>query len=773
MASEQKEPKAQFTPQQIEFFETKIRPVLAEHCYTCHSEKSKKLKGKLYLDSRVGILKGGETGPIVKLGKPNESRLIEAIEYRSTDLEMPPDKKLKDHEIKNLARWIEMGLPWPDEGKKTVKTQDEVYDWEKLKTSHWAWKAIKKPDVPQADGITWAKNPIDHFVARLRKQKGLKENSPASSRDLLRRMQVDLIGLPPTQEEYQAFKTAFEKDSDQAVSDKVDELLSSKHYGERWGRHWLDVARYSDGLGGFLDNRALNDAWRYRDWVVDSLNRDLPIDHFIKLQIAGDLIGETPTPVATGFLALGPTYNSDGGDPDSVAQAKGETLDDRVDTLTRGLLGLTVSCARCHSHKFDPIPHADYYSLAGIFNNTRVHEAPLAPKQVVDQYHSHHNRIKDLDKRIRDRENHFKKEKKTPNEEEKKEIEAWKAERAELRKTAPSKYPTGHALADSGSGDMHIALRGNLRKRGPLVPRRFLRILSKTEPIAYKKGSGRLELAEAITSNENPLTARVFVNRVWLNHFGKGLVGTPSNFGVLGEKPSHPELLDWLTHEFVSKGWSLKKLHKTIMTSATYRLSSQFQEAQFNLDGNNTYYWRFSPRRLEAESLRDAILKVTGELDRTFGGPPTQDVNTKRRTLYFKVSRIGDRFDTDAFLRLFDFPLMRATVAKRPTSIVPQQYLFLMNSRFMKDRAQALALKTSEGEKSIDRKIEKVYKAVLARQPSDIEKQLAFKFFGIEDGVAGKENPAASTHKKTDIEPKLWQQYCHALLCSNEFLFLR
>ncbi|MFP6764695.1 MAG: DUF1549 domain-containing protein, partial [Planctomycetaceae bacterium] len=352
----------EFTSQQLEFFETSVRPLLVRKCYACHSAKSKALKAGLRLDHREHVLTGGDSGTAIVPGKPDQSLLIQAVRYES--YEMPPDGKLQNTQIATLVKWVEMGAPWPRDREPAPPSSNPVQvNWDEIRQSHWAWKPVVKPGPPQVPQTWLVRNPIDQFVGKRLLEAGLEPSPPAEAHVLCRRIWIDLVGFPPPPEKVKSFTVAVKADYAQAVSALVDELLRSPHYGERWGRHWLDVARYSDGFGGSQDNAALPQAWRYRDWVVNSLNRDLSYDQFVRLQIAGDLIApEDKGGVATGFIALGPTYRSDGGDPDSVAQAKGETLDDRVDTLTRGLLGVTVSCARCHDHKFDPIPQQDYYS---------------------------------------------------------------------------------------------------------------------------------------------------------------------------------------------------------------------------------------------------------------------------------------------------------------------------------------------------------------------------------------------------------------------------
>ena len=747
-----------FSPEQIEFFESHVRPVLIAHCYDCHSTDAKELKAELYVDSRQGIINGGESGPSIVVGKPEESELIAAIRYETT--EMPPAGKMSDKEITALTEWVEMGAPWPNVTTSPgLPTKDQDIDWDTARASHWAWQPVVKPKVPEANQDEAATHPIDRFLQAKREKEGLSANPPAAAATLARRIYVDLIGVVPTTEQIDQYVAAAEIDSQQAIEQLVDSLLQSPMYGQRWARHWLDVARYSDGRGGFLDSSSLDQAWRYRDWVVNAINDDMPIDRFLKLQIAGDVIGSYEEAVATGFFAVGPTYRSDGGDPDSVAQAKGETLDDRIDTLTRGLLGITGSCARCHDHKFDPIPQLDYYSLAGIFNNSAVHQVPLAEDDVVKRRNEHNKAVGDLQKQIKNSERKIKKEKREATDEESKQLASWKTDFENLKKNPPPGFDTAHALRESGDKDMHVAIRGNLRKTGDLAPRRFLRILAGGEPARFSSGSGRLELADAIVDPYNPLTARVFVNRVWMHHFSAGLVRTPSNFGTLGEKPTHPELLDWLATDFVQHGWSLKRLHRQIITTQAYQQSSVFSEAGHRRDGDNRLLWRMTPRRMDVEAWRDSLLAVTGELDETFGGPAHDNIAASpRRTLYAKVSRNGDVFASDEFLRRFDFPLMRATVAKRPKSIVPQQYLFLLNSSFMVQRAKRFVARLNSSSETDEEKIDAAYRLLYGRKVEDVEMQIGLSFLSQTDAKQGL---------------TAWDQYAQALLSSNEFMYVR
>jgi hypothetical protein len=757
--------KPAFPADQIEFFETDVRPLLVEYCYDCHSTDAQEVEAGLYVDSREGMLQGGESGVAIVVGKPAESLLIDSVNYEAN--EMPPDRKLDPRQIETLTKWIEMGAPWPNvtssPGVPVAGIDWSVFDWKVAGQSHWAWQPVRRPNVPSrdesADRESTIASPIDSFVASRRAEAGVRAVPRAEPQILARRIYLDLIGIPPTPEQTQSFKATAAVDRQLAVESLVDELLQSSMYGQRWARHWLDVARYSDGRGGFLDNGALDSAWRYRDWVVDAFNGDLPINEFLRLQIAGDLTGEDSDAIATGFFALGPSYRSDGGDPDSIAQAKGETLDDRLDTLTRGLLGITGSCARCHDHKFDPIPQQDYYSLAGVFNNTAVHERPLAPDDVVRRFNDHQQAVADMNKKITPLEKQLKKEQRDATEEEQTRLNGWKAQLAELQENRPPGFDVAHTLRDAGTVDMKVALRGNLLRTGDVAPRRFLRLLAGKEPTRFTNGSGREELADAIVDPDNPLTVRVFVNRVWMHHFGAGLVRTPSNFGTLGERPTHPELLDWLASEFVAGGWSLKSLHRRIMTSATYQSSSRFDERAFEIDGDNRMLWRMSPRRLDVEAWRDSLLSVCRELDTALGGPPLPDpTDNHRRTLYAKVSRSGDVFASDQFLRRFDFPLMRATVAQRPNSIVPQQFLFLLNSDFMIERAKSLVDRLHAVGNSDQQRIVRAYELLFNRSPEPLELNIGLAF------VAG-------TGGEGKLSP--WVRYAQVLLSSNEFMYVR
>jgi hypothetical protein len=748
--------------EQVEFFENKVRPLLVEHCYSCHSAEAEakgKLKAGLRMDSLEGLKKGGDSGPALTPGDPAKSLIVEAMNYRNEDMAMPPKAKLDDAQIQILTEWVQMGAPWPGRDAAVAGPHGgEPYDWAKFRTGHWAFRPVVKSSQPEVTDAAWIQNEVDRFVLARLEAAGLKPNAPAERHLLIRRAFLDLTGLPPSPEQVAAFLA---DESPEAFAKVVDPLLASPHYGERWARHWLDVARYSDGHGGFGDDRALPNAWRYRDWVVAAFNTDMPYDQFVTRQIAGDALKENPDPVATGFFVVGPTYKDDGGDPEAKAVFEAETLSDRVDTFSRAFLGLTAACARCHDHKFDPITTKDYYAIAGVFLNTGQREHPVSPKAEVEAFEAAQAAIREQDQRFNDFVHAAAKRlEKKPDEveavleeESKRELAALLARLEELKKSAPPSYQTAHCLQESGNADMAVALRGDLRKPGEMVKRRFLEIIAGKEPPPFTEGSGRLELARSVVAANNPLTARVIVNRVWGWHFGEPLVRTPSNFGMLGEKPTHPELLDWLAADFMEHGWSLKRLHRQILLSSTWQMSSRFNKEKFTKDGDNRLLWRMNPRKLEAEAWRDSLLAITGELEREPGGPSSEAIwNSKRRTLYIKISRSGDVFESDGFLRLFDLPSPAATSEKRVTTTVPQQYLFMMNSAFMMARSEALGNWMREQPGELPQQLHATYLRLYSRAPEPSEIELGSQWLG------------------TISEPERWHRYAQVLLSAHELI---
>jgi mono/diheme cytochrome c family protein len=688
---------------QVEFFERHVRPLLVGKCQECHGPE--KQKGGLRLDSRDAVLSGGESGPAIVPGDPTKSRLVQAVGYADT-LRMPPKQKLSAEQVATLTSWVKMGAPWPA-AKDVRPAAGSDFKITAQDREFWSFRPVREPPLPAVQDGHWAQTAIDRFVLAKWEEKGLRPVPPADKRTLIRRVTFDLIGLPPTPEEIDAFLA---DDSPEAFAKVVDRLLGSPQYGERWARHWLDVARYGEDQAHTFQARKYPDGWRYRDWVVKAFNENLPYDQFVTEQIAGDLL-DGPDRVgrlaATGFFALGPVY---------YGRATADEWDDRVDTLGRGFLGLTVACARCHDHKFDPIPTKDYYSLAGVFASTDYKEFVLAGGRIDDKAVSD-----PTDKMARD------------------------------KKKDPRK-PVVHSLVEGAKPtDLKVHVRGNPATLGEEAPRRFLGILAGDNPPRFQKGSGRLELARAIASKDNPLTARVFVNRVWMHHFGRGIVGTPSNFGSLGERPTHPELLDYLAARFVASGWSVKALHRAILLSATYQLGSEYDAQAATADPDNKLLWRMNRKRLEVEPWRDAMLAVAGQLDLTTGGP-SQDLSAPantRRTLYGAVSR----HNLDPVLRLFDFPDPNLTSDRRPVTNVPLQQLFVLNSEFMARQAKALAARAVEAEPTDTARIRRAFLLAFGRPPTDRELTLGEAF------LAGG-------------GPDAWEKYAQVLLSANEFAFV-
>ena len=734
----------------MEFFEAQVRPLLVNRCYECHSAKSDPVEGGLRLDSRIAWQRGGDSGTVIVPGKPAESRLLKAVLYQDPTLAMPPNNALSKREIEVLRKWIELGAP--DSRTEEIESGIREIDMEAGR-QFWSFQPIRDPPPPTVTNEAWVQMPVDRFVLARLEEQGLMPVNRASRRDLIRRASLDVLGLPPTLEEIECFVN---DESSNAWPRLVDRLLASEHYGERWGRHWLDVARYADDqLRDEYFYRDLPHAWRYRDWVVQALNDDMPFDQFVLQQLAGDVLVDTYGPqatVATGFLALGMIYGDDGGTPEGIAMAKAETLDDRVDTITRGLLGLTVSCARCHDHKFDPIPTTDYYSLAGVFHNLKyVEDAPLVTADIVEQYQKACNRIDRITEAI----SAAKKASDTQN------IADLTRELQETTKSAPEIYPRAHAMIEDGNSDLRVALRGNLLKPGQIAPRHFLTVIAGDDPPRFSQGSGRLELAQAIVSPDNSLTARVIVNRIWQHYFGRGIVASSSNFGALGERPTHPQLLDWLASRLISAGWSLKSVHRQILLSSVYRLGTEFNQHNDKIDGSNLWLWRMNRRRLDIETQRDSLLHISGELDTRIGGPAEPDLLASRRRTVYGAVRRDNKSDSDELLRMFDFPNPRLSSSGRSSTTTAQQQLFSLNSRFVIERARAAGRRVSERspESSDDPRfsnaVREVFLLVLGREPSIEESTLADEFIN-------------GNLREETSELSRWEQYCQVLMISNE-----
>jgi mono/diheme cytochrome c family protein len=851
-----------------DWFESKVRPVLTKNCYACHTEAR---SGGLRLDSAEGVAKGGNSGPAVVPGKPEDSLLVQAVRQTHARLKMPPGGKLKDDEIGAIEQWVKAGAVWPKGAATSLAVKSPAYVITPEQRAFWAFQRVRKPAPPPVKNAAGTRGAIDRFVLAKLEQKGLKQARPADKRVLIRRATFDLSGLPPTPEEVDSFLA---DRSPNAFATVVDRLLASPRYGERWGRIWLDVARYSDDKLNSTEEEPYPNAFRYRDWVIQAFNRDMPYDSFVKAQIAGDLM-KSDDPLqyqpGLGFYALSP-----------------EMQDERVDATTRGFLGLTVACAQCHDHKFDPIPQKDYYSLQGIFSSSETDMVPLAPKDVVARWDAQKKALDQQEKRLKDfvaaqtdqlgailaaqtarfmlasrgmaprddlnretldrmtaylanpRKEHpylkrwfdvaakggtpeefesaareFQAKVEEVNEEKhtvdeknkiklglnpsrnaesqaellsltidqynlwrdlfaesrkdaggalrtpdgvfyygggkidgflggewKRRLEAMRKEQAEMKKALPAQYPFLQTIKESANPrDIRVAIRGDANNRGEVAPRHAPSIVCEGEPKVFTKGSGRLDLAEAIADPANPLTARVMANRIWQHHFGRGIVETPSNFGNNGAQPSNPELLDYLAARLVESGWSMKALHREILLSAVYALSSEDVAANSAVDPDNRMLWRANWQRMDAETLRDSLLFVAGNLDLTAGGPPVKfDDKNKRRAVYGFVSRRK----LDPMLALFDFPNPNSTSEQRVVTNVPLQRLFLMNSSFVETQAAGLAKRLSGQDAE---RVRQAYRLLFGRAPSEEESRLGVAF-------------AATSG---------WTEYARVLLNSNEF----
>lgn len=792
----------------IEFYESKVRPVLLTHCYSCHSAVAKKPKGGLRLDTREGVLRGGMSGPVVT-AKPADSPLVKAIRHTDGVEVMPPkdQEKLLPEVIADLETWVKMGAPMPpDTG--TVHRLDVVKAKE-----FWSFKPVVRPNVPKHG----ASNPIDNFILAKLTAKGLTLSPLADKRTLLRRATYDLIGLPPTPEEIATF---LKDDSPDAFEKVVDRLLASPAYGERWGRHWMDVIRYADTAGDNSDY-PIPQMYRYRNWVIDAINADLPYDEFVRQQLAGDLLtvkdeaDRQAKLIATGYLANTRRFGS----YEDARYPWHLTYEDQIDNLARTFLGLTINCCRCHDHKFDPLSQADYYALYGFFASTRYPRpgieldkvqrdfVPLGPADKVAAFEKERGeKLAVLDAKVKAvtaEKNAAEKElaaaeKETDKAVKKQKIadgnkkvdglkQKIKAAQQELENFAkqPVPFETAYAVAEGKTegkrkvGNACVQLKGDPEHLGAEVPRRFPEVLGGQPLPADETGSGRLHLANWIADPKNPLTARVMVNRLWQGHFGKGLVRTASNFGTLGQPPTHPELLDWLADELanpdrkVGGTWSLKRMHRLIMLSRTYQQSSVTDD-EAKLDPTNDLLWRFDTRRLDAESIRDTLLAIGGNLDRTTGGshpfpdPKKWDYtqhnpfkavyDTDKRSVYVMTQR----FQRHPFFGLFDGADTNASTDRRLTSTTPLQSLFLMNDPFVHAQAKKLAARVRREAKTDEGRVERAYLLLFARPPTTDELTAATEYL----------TKAAKKIGGDSATEKAWESLARALLLTNEFVYL-
>ncbi|HYE21424.1 MAG TPA: PSD1 and planctomycete cytochrome C domain-containing protein [Tepidisphaeraceae bacterium] len=762
---------ADIPPAHLAFFEKDVRPLLIKHCYSCHSADAKKAKGGLLLDTRAGLLKGGDTGPALVPGDPDKSLIIRAVRHTDPLLQMP-EEKLSKREIDALTEWVRIGAPDPRDGAAaTLVTAKPAITDEHRKW--WSFQPVADPKPPAVRDTSWPATDTDRFVLAKLESQRMRPAPPADKRTLIRRATFDLTGLPPTPAEVDAFLA---DESPTAFASVVDRLLASKAYGERWGRHWLDLVRYADTAGCNADV-PVPDAWRYRNYVIDSFNADKPYDRFIREQLAGDLLPADSEEqrhqqiIATGYLPISRRFSS-------VAEEFHLTLDDTLDNFSKAFLGLTLSCSRCHDHKFDPIPQADYYALYGIFQSTtyafpgteiyrhRQHLTPLVPKSRTEPGGDLHPLLAKMRDQDAEMFLHYDgvelldtKEKGARKAKFRKVQEA----RDALLKTLPE-YPTAYAAYEGKPANARVHLKGDVTKPGPEVPRGFLQILGGQKVPADEKGSGRLHLANWITDPANPLTARVIVNRIWLHHFGgRGLVRTPDDFGTRGAPPTHPELLDHLAKHFIASGWRFKPMHRQIMLSRAYQQAAIENTDYAKRDPQNESLWTYNRRRLSAEEIRDSMLLVSGALDPTPGGPHpfkpelnwrysqhnpfVDDFPTDRRSVYMMQQRI--RFQP--FLGTFDGADTNAVTGLRRSDTTPQQALFMLNSALIHKQADRLAQRLEKESSDPADRVRRAYLLSLGRPATQEEVEEAVAF------VRERNN---------------WPSLFRVLLSSNEFVFV-
>ena len=778
-------------------FRDSIAPVLKTHCISCHGPE--KQEGGLRLDTLNGISQGGKAGPPVVPGKPDESLLITAIRRTDESLQMPPEEKLPDAAIQTLVDWVQAGAIHP-EGDIVIQSEAPPFDVEQAR-QFWAFQPVARPELPVVRHPKSVSTPIDVFVQARLEERGLAPNPPATKATLIRRATFDLTGLPPTPDEIAAFLA---DDSSEAFAKVVDRLLATPQYGEHWGRHWLDVVRYADS-NGLDENIAHGNAWRFRNYVIASFNADKPYDQFLREQLAGDLLSDDQTGeatrferlTATGFLSLGPKVLAEGDE----TKMQMDIVDEQIDTIGRAMLGLTIGCARCHNHKFDPISQADYTALAGIFQSTKTMESlkriakwnenliSTADDKAGIEVHQ-----AKIDSKKAEIASVLSAEATTAGNAEPAQIpedklpEETRTQLAELREElkqlelALPELPTAMGVADGDVINARILMRGSHLSPGRTVGRSVPVVLTPATGFAPSlHGSGRLEMAQWLTSPGNPLTARVMVNRVWRWHFGKGLVGTTDNFGKLGERPGNQPLLDWLAAEFMDHGWSLKSLHRTILLSHTWQLNSESNPAATETDPDNILQWRWSTRRLEAESVRDAVLAVSGLLDRTPGRSMLHVKNREflfdhtskdgtsykstRRSVYLPVIR-NNLYDA---MSLFDCTDGTVPNGDRAASTVASQALFLMNSDLVIQAAEELAVDLFRKSPADERaRVVSLFLRAVGRLPTadEIERLLragaAINEQLVADGIDDAERPKA-----------VWTILCQSVLMSNEFLYVR
>jgi hypothetical protein len=713
----------------VQFFEAKIRPVLVERCYKCHSADAKKVQGEFLLDSRRGIRTGGETGPAIVPKDVAKSLLISAIQHES--IKMPPDGKLPDAVIADFVSWVEMGAPDPRDGSVS-KTQRGI-DIEAGRR-FWSFRPLGDFEPPAVKNEGWVRTPVDRFILARLEESGLAPSPIANQHKLIRRAYFDLTGLPPSPDEVARFVS---NESPEAFEQLVDELLDSKHYGERWGRHWLDVVRFAES-NGFEQDEIRDEAFHYRDFVIQALNQDLPYDQFVRLQIAGDYLEPDSTfgRTATGFLVAG---------VENIVQSEKEferdrydKLDDMAATAGTAMLGLTVGCARCHDHKFDPIPQRDYYQFLSAFGKTMSVVRPISDKANAPAAYT----AVDVGSHV------------TLN------------DRKEFRfGTKKENFVL--------KSDVHFLPRGDVASKQEIVTQSFPQVLMRSDRgerhwqgDAEQPVPPRVALANWLTDHEHGaghLLARVIVNRLWQHHMGQGLVATPSDFGARGERPSHPALLDWLAGQLIRGGWRLKPMHRLIMTSAAYQQAYRDDAEALRIDPPNRLLWRRSLRRLDAEVIRDAMLAVSGKLDRTQFGPGTLDANSARRSIYFTVKRNK----LMPMLQLLDAPDALQGIGSRPTTTVATQALLMINNPRIHQYATDFAGRLDPaGNRDLDDVIQQGVLTAFARPADSTELEHMRQF--IEQQAKRYQDSGDGKHSRA----RAIKDFCQLLLCLNEFVYV-
>ncbi len=782
-----------------DFFESNVRPLLSDHCFECHQRKA---DGDLRLDSRQSIIQGGATGPAIIPGQPEQSLLIQAISGAHTELEMPPENPLSKEQVETMRQWVADGAPWPLNSDAPLRVPDASGITAKER-EFWSFQPLENQPIPKVLDRRWGQNPIDAFIGAEHDAKGISPVSNASPRTLIRRVTFDLIGLPPTPEEVAKFEAAYRTDKDAAYESLVGQLLASRHYGERWGQHWLDLVRYADTSGDASDF-PVPDAYKYRNYVIDAFNEDLPYDEFVRQQIAGDLLEFHDDEqrwrqiIATGYIAISRRI---GVNPPGQRHIM---IEDTLDNLGKTFLGLTIGCARCHDHKFDPLPTEDYYALYGMFDST-IYPHPgceaqpyrrdmvyrLGDEAADERLASHRKQLEPIKKQERVAFESYRDFQRMPiNIPGRNRDTAWqevldlRTKYGEIAKTFPY-LETAYAVSEGSPHDVKVHLQGNPKatSKQELVPRGWLQILGGQKLSHDSEQSGRLELANWIASDSNPLTARVMVNRIWQHHFGKGLVTTPSDFGVRGSPPSHPELLDFLAHYFVENDWSVKAMHRLILHSRTYQLSSKASERNIAIDPENLLLWRANRKRLDAEQIRDSILSFSDELDRSRGErqpfphrltyffrqhePFVADYETNRRSIYL----VRQRIRKNKFLDLFDAADGNQHVGSRGEATTTLQALFFMNDPFVHEQARRIANVARQSGSSDIERVVWLYQTILGRLPKSNELERTRAYLKNDfDGTTGKDYH--KDNRKDNRKNEVWTSLVRAILNSNEFAFL-